>query len=774
MCSLLLTSTVSAFAQARATARWAPKPKWVDEVAVDYAAPAAGEAMRDGTATLLADTRIRLTASGVERYSRHVDLAVNQAGVSALGELQIEFSPEYQHLVLHRAALIRAGQIIDETKIASLRMLDQEPDSANRVYSGAATALLVLSDVRPGDAVDVSYTVSGSNPILGGRYAGHVRLGADAPARHIHVEISSAVSRPPLHWSVRGAAPAPRDVTVDGQRSLTWDLKDVQPRPDEDRIPSDFAAPPELELSEFANWSEVATWATSLYPPAPDAALEAKAKQLRASAPDLETAVLHAIHFVQDDVRYLSISLGPHSVKPHVPKVILGQRFGDCKDKSYLLVELLRELGVEAHVALADSELRAHLRESLPSAFAFDHVITVIDLQGKRYYVDATWAFQGGTLGHLAPPDVGAALVVAPTSTELSDVPEPPLLAPPLSALSEYQVDGSGSATMTVTTTYLGEEADGQRARLASKSEADVSHAYLNFYEKAFPGIALGKPLQVRDDRDSDVVTFVETYSIPAFWRSDARSLVPDLIWDYLVPPDSQRRETPLFLSNRVWIREVQRITLPFDPEPDPSEQRFEDPAARVTRSLSYDERVVSATHEYRSFADAVPLAGLAHHLQFLADARKQVGLDLAKREESADSNTGNTLAARSARRLSDDKANWWPFTLLACGVLGAALALVRVMRRLANRRRPAQARAGARGDLPQNARHAHSLSDAVRDFTRSACSCGAELPPDAVELAELSFQDRTLHAARAVCSTCGTLRRAYFELPEPDHEHES
>jgi hypothetical protein len=766
---LVLPSVAAAQTRAQAeprnAARWAAKPAWVDDIAVDFAAPVNRDAMRDGTYTLLSDTRIRLGKDGVARYSRHVDLAVNQAGVAELGEVQIEFAAQYQRLSLHRAAVIRAGQVIDQTKSATLRMLEQERDSANRVYSGTTTALLVLADVRPGDAVDVSYTLSGANPILGGRYAGHVRLGTDAPARRVHVEVTSAAERSPLHWRVRGSAPPPRDIPSAGQRALTWDLQDVQPRPEEDRIPSDFAAPAELELSEFADWNDVAKWASELYPPAPHPSLTAKAAELRSAAPDLDSAVLRAIRFVQDDVRYLSISLGQHSVKPHVPKAIFEQRFGDCKDKSYLLVELLRALGVEAHVALADSDLKGHLRESLPSPFAFDHVVTVIERNGKRNFVDATWAFQGGTLDRLAPLDLGAVLVVAATTHELSEVPMLALVAPTISTQSEYEVADSGKATLSITTTYQGEDADEQRARLARKSEADFSHEYLNYYEKAFPGVALGKALQIHDDRDADVFTVIESYSIPEFWRGEERNLVPELIWDYLLAPDSQRRETPLYLANRVWIREVQRVRLPFSPKRDPSEQTLDDPAAKVTRSVSYDGHVVTASHEYRSFTDAVPLSGLAHHLQFLTDARKEVGLELAKQESDGDSQQ-DALPAHGA-----EQANWWPITLSVIGVGAFGVALVRWASRRNRKRRFQRLRDGTRGDLPQNPLPVQSLSAALDDFTRQACSCGAGLPRDVIEITELSFQTRALHAARAECPACGTLRRTYFELSELERD---
>lgn len=762
----LLSWSATASAAPRGTAQWAPTPTWVQEIAPDYATPVDPQATRGGTYTLLEDTRIRLSAARVERYSRHVDVAVTQAGVGALGEVQIEFSPDYQQLRLHRASLVRDGRVIDQTKLASVRMIEQELGSADRVYSGTLTALLVLSDVRPGDAVDVSYSVIGSNPILGGRYAGHVRLGADSTARRIHVLVESAVSRPALHWAVRGSAPAPQDTVIGGERFLTWDLRDVAPRPEEDRIPADFTAPARLELSEFANWREVAIWANGLYPQAPHPTLTAKASELRAAAPDLETAVLRAIRFVQDDVRYLSISLGPHSVKPHDPKAIFGQRFGDCKDKSYLLVELLRALGVQAHVALADSDLREHLRESLPSPFAFDHVIAVIELNGKQHYVDATWSSQGGTLDTIMPPDLGAVLVIAAESSELSEVPMPVPSAATVSSESHFQVSASGSATLKVTTTFLSDDADLLRSRLASKSQTDVSREYLNFYEKAFSGVTLESALQIRDLRDEDVITVVESYRIPEFWRNGERHLLPDVIWDYLLAPEAMRRETPLYLADRVWIREIQRVSLPFEPERAPSDRVLVDPAARLTRVVDYDGRTVSSTHEYRSLASVVPLSGLSQHLQFLSQARSEVGLDLERRDDIRESRREEAIAASSAR-LPSAEANWWPTTLLVTFIAALVIGFWRLaLRRLPARDSRSRHRAKP-GELPHNPQSASSLTAALSSFTRTACACGAGLSGDEVEIIELSFQERTLHAARAECSSCGALRRTYFELEE-------
>ncbi len=766
----LICWACSVRAEPRAGVHWAGTPAWVSELAPDITTPVDPAFARDGRYTLLNDVRYRLGKSSIQRYFRHVDMAVSQAGVAALGEVEIEYSPEYQHLSLHRAALLRNGQVIDETGHASLRLLEQEPDSAHRVYSGSVSALLVLSDVRPGDIVDVAYSLDGANPVLHDRFAGYVRLGGRAQTRRMHVQVESANGRPMLHWSVRGTAPPPSEVQVDGKRVLTWDLSEVRPAPDEDRTPASFTLPAELALSDFADWSEVARWASKLYPPAPSPTITAKAAEFSASSADLDGAVLRAVRFVQDDVRYLSISLGQHSVTPHVPQGILDQRFGDCKDKSYLLVEMLRALGVEAHPALADSYLRGHLRESLPSPFAFDHVITVIELHGKRHFVDATWSYQGGTLDQLAPLDLGAVLLVSPDTKTLVELPSQEAAQPLLSTEADYTVNADGTATLQVTTTYRREEADGMRARLAAKSATDFSRGYLNFYEKAFPGIAILNALRIEDARESDIVKRVESYSIPEFWRAGERGVIPDMMWDYLEAPKSQRRETPLSLSYPIWIRETQRITLPFTDEREASQDVFDDPAARVTRSVQGSGHVVTAVHEYRSLADTVPLDGVPHHLQFLSDARKQVGVDLQNQSSPADSASAEQDTTPDATRArSSTNAYWWPLVAV-CGIIAVCVGLFWRFARIGARKMESRnQRAGAEGELPQSAKWVLSLEEARKVFVRVPCACGADFAEASIEFSTLAFQGRTLLAGRAGCSHCQRQRRSYFALPELD-----
>ena len=59
-----------------------------------------------------------------------------------------------------------------------------------------------------------------------------------------------------------------------------------------------------------------------------------------------------ALQFVQNKIRYVSLSFGSNAYHPHHPDEVLQNRYGDCKDKSLLLLSLLRAAGIQAWPAL--------------------------------------------------------------------------------------------------------------------------------------------------------------------------------------------------------------------------------------------------------------------------------------------------------------------------------------------------------------------------------------------------------------------------------------
>ena len=120
-----------------------------------------------------------------------------------------------------------------------------------------------------------------------------------------------------------------------------------------------------------------------------------------------------ALKFVQNEIRYLGLESGIGAYKPFKPNKVFTQRYGDCKDKSWLLVNMLREMKIEAYPVLINSIYGKSLGDFLPTPNAFDHVIVkVIDSTKTNRFFDPTISNQEGSFDNISIPNYGNGLVL--------------------------------------------------------------------------------------------------------------------------------------------------------------------------------------------------------------------------------------------------------------------------------------------------------------------------------------------------------------------------
>src|SRR5262249_5331409 len=126
------------------------------------------------------------------------------------------------------------------------------------------------------------------------------------------------------------------------------------------------------------------------------------------------------------EIRYFSVSLGESSHRPTAPSAVLKRRYGDCKDKSLLLIALLRALGIEAHPVLLTIGQPRGLDKALPSPQLFNHAIVQVKLGGEAYYLDPTRLGQHGALRNMGQVHAHAqVLPIAPGVRRIVTVAEP-------------------------------------------------------------------------------------------------------------------------------------------------------------------------------------------------------------------------------------------------------------------------------------------------------------------------------------------------------------
>ncbi|MDX8483059.1 transglutaminase family protein [Mesorhizobium sp. VK24D] len=246
-------------------------------------------------------------------------------------------------------------------------------------------------------------------------------------------------------------------------------------------------------------------------------AFAAKLDEIAARHPQPEDRMIQAMRLVQDEIRYVSLSMGSGSYIPRDPATVIQSGFGDCKDKALLLTSALMRLGISAQVALADLDQGRALDQHLPALRNFDHGIVKATIGTKTYWLDATDYLQGGDASNVAQPDYGFALPVFGNG-ELEKMPSPELKSPTIKVAEDFSFPDKpdGHLTLTVLSTYEGADADGMRSKLASRSVSKLSDDYLKYYSKRYPGIETAAKLEIFDNRDGNLINVRESYRLPA------------------------------------------------------------------------------------------------------------------------------------------------------------------------------------------------------------------------------------------------------------------
>lgn len=620
VCGLAILAAARVLAADRSGVTVAPPGDWVlpqffgQTVAVEAPSDAGDERL------LLADRQI--SASQKETF---VHLAVQVrtlAGVQKDATLKIEFDPSYETVTLHWARVWRGRQHFDQLDTNRVKVVQPESEVDTSILNGVKSVLLVMDDVRVGDAIDYAYSRKGRNPVFGDHFACDIPVEMSAPADRLVTRLVWPKGRP-LYARPHGCTVQPRLMPGKDMLEYAWDLRQVPAVPFEDSLPLWCDPQPWVQLSEFKTWSEVNQWALALFqinqPFSP--ALARQVADWR-KIPDPEQQVEAALRFVQEQVRYFGIEMGVSGQKPADPSVVFWRRFGDCKDKALLFVSILRALGIEAYPVLVNAGQGRAIENWLPSAEAFDHCIALAQFGGRTYWLDATMNYQRGPLeAHYLPP-YERGLVIAPRTSGLSVIPR--ASGATRTTTSEYfHLRGKTEpAELQVVTVAEGRDAESLRQLFAETKRSDIEKNYTHAYSELYPGIKMSSPVELTDDEVQNRVQTTQYYVINQAWTALERGrkyrcdFYASALAAELRAPVDKERKWPLgigFPEHRLLRTEV---ILP-EAWPAESERKFiNDPAFSFQKASRLSGNKLVMEYEYQSLGDVVAPDQMARYLE--------------------------------------------------------------------------------------------------------------------------------------------------------------
>ena len=590
--------------------------------------PAGGGARRE----LLVDTQFRAGPGQPQWFQRLRAVATEAQALGSVSQFQIPFNPAFQTVTLHHARVWRDGQPQDRLRDARHELMRREQRLEQLVIDGVQTLLLILNDVRVGEAVEVAYTIEGENPIYEGRIAGGFQLAWDNPVDLLHLRVDAPADRP-LAVRTLAVELAPERLNEGGRQVLRVLRRQVPGVQQEQATPPWFKVFPALDFSEYRDWAEVEAWAARLFaqPARPDAAVLDKAEALRAGGRSGAALVDEALRFVQDEIRYFSVSLGESSHRPKPAARTLADGFGDCKDKVMLLNALLQALGFDARPALVSMHRNRGLGQFLPGHDHFDHVVTWLKLDGQVRYLDGTMSGQGRTLASRGYFPYGLALVVG-QGPGLQPALPPPDALNQLAFEQRWDLRQPGAPVrLEVTARARGLSAEGLRNSLAHGGAQRLAEGLGSAHARMLPGLRpVGAP-EVQDDRDANTVSLRQTFEHADPGQYERGSLEVELtaveLMDVLVGPPEPQRRSP-FLVDQPLVAESRIEVLP----PLPPGFKPAAPLELANRHFRYSARMevqsdrVVFVRRYERRSDEVLPADLPAFREQLLRARQASG----------------------------------------------------------------------------------------------------------------------------------------------------
>ena len=581
-------------------------PAWITVNEINYSKTALDKSAADGYIDVSYEAQVSLADQS--RYYRNVKKMISQAGVQNGSEVAVSFDPLYEQLAFHTVKIIRNGETINKLQLSNIKIVHQEKELNNFIYNGSLNAVLILEDVRQGDILEYSYTIKGFNPIFTNKYSGEFSMNFSVPLYQVYYKLMVPAGRR-INIKYLNQQPSAIQSSVNGQQVYEWRLNDVQPVVLQDHLPSWYNPYAQVLVSEFNSWKEVNDWARNLFPSnkSLSAPLQKKIKEIETGYTTAEERTKASLQFVQDEIRYMGIEMGENSHKPADPSKVFAQRFGDCKEKSYLLCCMLNAMHIEASPVLINTVVKKSLNTLLPAPTNFDHVTVRVKLDKDVYWFDATIANQRGDLKDIFYPDYQSGLVVTDSTKDLTTIKFHNTSSV---FVKEYFKVGaiSGGGRLVVTSIFKGGDADDTRAAFKNESMSDKMISYQKFYATYYPDIKADS-LNYTDDDSTGIFTTREYYSLPDFWTVSKAKVSKFSFFSFIIDgvirkPKEKNRSMPFSLVYPAKYREEITIELPYE------WQVTEDVTELKSKNFNFNSRfyctynMVHLNTDYESYSD--------------------------------------------------------------------------------------------------------------------------------------------------------------------------
>jgi hypothetical protein len=448
--------------------------------------------------------------------------------------------------------------------------LQREEGLDRLMIHGWFTFLLVLEDVRVGDILEWAVTTETKQQLLPEYYFSFFTLPEWVSVGRYHYTARFNPARP-MQWKASAPDLKPVESNEEGLKVWTWTADKYVGLKREPNTPFWYISAPWIQISDCSDWQTVSAAISEAWSKQKELSnLDEIVNDIEKRGANLLSRIDIAIELIQDEYRYFSVNMEFGGQIPSPPHIVARRRYGDCKDLSFLLVNLLKRLGVQARPILVHTGLRKSVGIVLPTPGVFNHVIVEFEVDGKRRWVDPTRKRQGGGALNRIINEFNLGLQIDPVAGGLVESPKIPEQSNLYEMHETILLDTTGAASLiSMVVRAEGAQAETLRHQFQTNGLEEMAKLELQRCANRFNRVDRVGTLQYRDDRANNQFFLAQTFEINRFLipipnRRFCQFKIPSYwITNILLIPEKKERRTPFALPNKLQITHTIDIESP-------------------------------------------------------------------------------------------------------------------------------------------------------------------------------------------------------------------
>lgn len=335
--------------------------------------------------------------TGKSRYTTHqVVKLLNERGIQKYGDIAIPYQPNSQNIGVNIARTIAPDgtEYIPPDEAYN----DVTPPGllSYNLYSDMMWRVISMVGLSPGVCIEYKVTLEDKlDQAIGNKT--WITGGYNFQSTEVTLETVFALRIPQdysIQWKTQNFEIQP-DLSYDenGVVLYIWRNGEVPALKIEERMPHINDVAMRLRYSTIQSWQDVYRWYKDLTKGryVPDKKIQDAVENLIENQKTEKDIIQAIYHFVAKQIRYVGIELGQSAYQPSPATEVIHKQYGDCKDKTTLLISMLDLVGIKAYPVMVSTTPYERVDTTLPSLSQFNHMIAAIPIDKDKYiWMDAT------------------------------------------------------------------------------------------------------------------------------------------------------------------------------------------------------------------------------------------------------------------------------------------------------------------------------------------------------------------------------------------------